>query len=129
MNADSQTPPPVASPPGMGLAIASLVLGILALILSLFVVGILFGVVGLILGAVHIRGKRRHNVMAWWGVGLSSMGIIVSIGLGLIYFEMVKGVRKAMVSAPSGNELPTQWQGVVAPDISVTTLDGETIRL
>src|SRR6266404_2515986 len=93
MTTDMQAPPP-GSPPGMGFAIASLVLGVLALVLSLFVVGLLFGVAGLALGAVHVRGKRERNGMAWWGVGLSITGIIFSIGLGLFYFQMFNRIKK-----------------------------------
>jgi peroxiredoxin len=122
-------------PRQMGLAISSLVLGIVALFLSLIVVGIFFGVAGLILGAMHIFNKRGPTAMAWWGLTLSSIAIIASIGLGLVYwrgFNLAKtyfqSVTKNFQQENTEND-PSRWEGVVAPDISVTTLDGQTINL
>ena len=56
--------PPLPAPPRLGLAIASLVLGIMAFLFSLFVVGVLFGLVGLVLGIMHVTGKRGPTAMA-----------------------------------------------------------------
>jgi len=122
-SAHTMTP---AAPPA-GLAVASLVLGILACVLSLFVVGAVFGLVGLILGLVHAARKRGPNAMAWWGVGLSVASIVASVALGAVYYHVVRQVRN-QVRATSVIESLTKWEGVPAPDISVTTLDGKTVQ-
>jgi peroxiredoxin len=131
----SPTPAPPPAPtvrPRLGLAIASLVSGILAFLFSLFVIGIFFGLVGLVLGWVHIGGKRGPNALAWWGMVLSIIGIIASVGLGVVYFRYAKEAFKSFTSSmnsmtQSSNE--AEWQGVIAPDVSVTALDGKTVRL
>lgn len=117
-----QTYPPV------GLAIASLVLGILAVILSLFVIGGLLGVVGLILGLVHVKRRTGRNAMAWWGFGLSVAGILLSILLGVAYYAGYQQYKVVMEGMNSGTPLE-KWQGVLAPEFSVTTLDGKKITL
>jgi len=126
-------PPTVGppSPPRLGLAIASLVLGIMAFLFSLFVVGALFGIVGLVLGCIHITAKRGGNTMAWWGVSLSILGIIAGISLGVVYFKLAREFYKSMASISSAGQASAEadWQGVLAPEFSVTTLDGRTIRL
>jgi peroxiredoxin len=116
------------------MAIASLVLGIVALLFSLVVVGILFGFVGVALGLVHIAQKRGPNGMAWCGVVLSALGIVASLGLGVVYYRMFKVVKETIVSmagdmSGGGGSLASDWEGVQAPDLSVTTLDGKTIQL
>ncbi len=124
----SAPPPP---PPRLGLAIASLVLGIMAFLFSLFVIGVLFGLVGLVLGIMHVSGKRGPNAMAWWGMVLSVVGIIASAGLGVIYFKLAKDFIKsipAMTSAAQSSAA-ADWEGVLAPELSVTTLEGKTIKL
>jgi peroxiredoxin len=123
-------PPVQPTPPRLGLAIASLVLGIMAFLFSLFVVGILFGFVGLILGWVHIAGKRGRNAFAWWGISLSVVGILIGIGLGVVYFKLAKDFYKNMASMSASQASDeSEWEGVIAPDLSVTTLEGKTIKL
>jgi peroxiredoxin len=112
--------------PSMGLAIASLVLGIGACILSLFVVGALFGLIGLVLGLLHVFQKRGQNVMAWWGVGLSLFGILASAAMVIFLYHqyiLIKGLPSA------SDKTFNQWIGAEAPDIAITTLDGKSIRL
>ena len=110
------------APRQAGLAIASLVLGVLACVLSLIVVGALLGLVGLALGIAHVKGKRGPNKLAWWGIGLSAFGIVVGLSLGAVYLRMMNSI------GDSGDVL-SAWEGVAAPDISVTALDGSTTRL
>lgn len=124
---ESSSPPPPL-PPSLGLAIASLVLGLLAIFLSFVLLGGLLGLVGLVLGLVHVKRRRGPNSMAWWGVALSVLGIFASVGFSAVYFRGFKQIMKAMESMGSGTAL-TEWQGVQAPDFSVTTLDGKTITL
>lgn len=137
MDGDTTTSPgavpplnPPSKTPQLGLAIASLVLGILAAVLSLFVVGAALGVIGLVLGVVHIQGRRATNRMAWWGVGLSVAGIVVSVAMGFYYYHAYKEFRTAMQSASSDEGADVAaWEGALAPDITVKTLDGQSITL
>ena len=117
-------------PPRLGLAIASLVLGIVALVLSLVVVGGLLGLVGLILGIVHLRRHASGHGMAWVGVALSILSLVASTALGFFFFKMgrefLAAAREAGASAAADMQ---RWEGVLAPEIEVTTLEGEKIKL
>jgi peroxiredoxin len=112
--------------PRLGLAIASLVLGIVACILSLFVVGALFGLIGLLLGLLHVFLKHGPNGMAWWGIGLSIFGILASVAMGIVFYHLVTSQMKNLAGSESSFN---PWIGVEAPDIEITTLDGKPIRL
>jgi len=117
----------------MGLAIASLVLGILAFLGSVLVVGGLLGLAGLILGAMHLTRRQGRNGMAWAGIGLSAASVVVAIGIGVVVGRFVTSpefkqqFKQAMQAATGGNL--EAWVGVPAPDISVTTLSGDAIKL
>lgn len=119
----------------MGLAIASLVLGILAFLSSFLVVGALLGLLGLILGTVHVMRRQGRNAMAWTGVVLSVLSLVIGAGFGVIYFKAVnspefkEAFEAAMKGAAPGMNDFEDWKGVAAPDFSVTTLDGKTIQL
>ncbi|MGA2278947.1 MAG: redoxin domain-containing protein [Verrucomicrobiota bacterium] len=122
--------PVPSSSASLGLAIASLVLGILSLVLSFLVVSGVLGLIGLALGVAHLVKKRRPAGMARWGVALSVLGLIASIGFAILYYSAYQKFSKLMQSASQSTEVDfTKWEGVVAPDISVTTLDGRTIKL
>jgi hypothetical protein len=107
MNTPSSPPPIGVSPTvprgGIGLAIASFVLGILGLLGSLVLVGALFGLVGLVLGAVHLLKRTGRNGFAWAGVALSIFSILASIGLAFVYVpaakEFAKKIREEMAAA------------------------------
>ena len=120
--------PPAApgSRPALGLAVTSLVLGILAVVLSLFLVGAILGLVGLLLGVVHLRRPNVPRAMAVWGVALSGLAIVASAAFGLVYYAAVQALEEMI--AADGADLSV-WEGVVAPDITVKSLDGETIQL
>ena len=129
MNPNPEIAPPLPpAAPRMGLAIASLVLGILACVLSLFLVGAVCGLVGQILGLVHVVRKRGPNALAWWGMGLSVAGILASVALGAVYYHLAMQIRNQAASS-LGAESWTKWEGLPAPDVSLTTLDGRTIQL
>jgi len=138
MNTIPQTPPPIAQPtprPRTGLAVASLVLGILAFLGGVLIVGAAFGIVGLILGVVHLlRGNAGQRGLAWLGVLLSVIGIAASVVVVAMVLphlpEAWKEIHKAFTAQRRGGDTTFDpWQGVLAPDFSVTTLDGKTIKL
>jgi len=140
LNTTNQLPPPVppptspafAPPVQMGLAIASLVLGVLAVLASLFLVGALFGLVGLVLGMVHLSRRTGRNGLAWAGMVLSVIGVFASIGLILVYYPFVKEAIKLSRQMQGSGSTETgfeKWEGVIAPDFSVKTLDGQTVKL
>jgi peroxiredoxin len=119
--------PKAPAPPRIGMAIASLVLGVVACVSSLFVVGALFGLIGLLLGLLHVFQKRGPNGMAWWGVGLSIFGILAGAAMGFVYYYLINAQMKNLAAA--SDSAYNEWIGVEAPDIAITTLDGQPIRL
>ena len=121
-----ERPAPIP-PPRAGLAIACLVLGITAACLSFLLLGGLLGLIGLILGLVHLRRNGVPKAMAWWGISLSVLGLLASVGFGVLYFQVYKKF-KVMAESASGEDL-AKWEGVMAPDFTVTTLDGQTNAL
>jgi peroxiredoxin len=102
-------------------------LGIVAVCLSFLVMGALLGLIGLVFGLIQFRRRGSPKTMAWWGVSLSVLGLLASIGFGVLYFEFFKRFEAAMESA-TGTDL-TQWEGVTAPDFTVTALDGTKTTL
>jgi len=127
MSSDPNGLVPSPEAPRHGLAIASLVLGILAICLSLFLVGGVLGVVGLALGLLHLSKKPARVALAWSGIGLSLASVVLSIALGFVYMRFVNEVRKTMASAQNGGDL-ARWQGVRAPAIQLTTLEGTPLN-
>jgi peroxiredoxin len=126
--ADSTPTPPSSS--SLGLAIASLVLGIVSLVLSFLVVGGVLGLIGLALGLAHLVKKRRPAGMARWGTALSVLGLIASIGFAILYYSAYQKFSKLVESASQSAGVDfTKWEGVIAPDLSVTTLDGRNMKL
>ena len=128
LTSDSTPASPAAA--ALGLAIASLVLGILALVLSFLLLGALPGLVGLALGITHLVKKRRPAVMARWGAALSLLGLLASLGFAGLYYYAFQNFTKLVQSASRSAEVDfTKWKGVIAPDITVTTLEGQTMKL
>lgn len=143
MNPPTPPPPPasLAQPsPRLGLAVASLVLGILGFVSSFFIVGVVFSLLGFAFGISHLLRRQGRNGMAWAGLVLSLFGILISGCVGLLCFKVVTSpefraeIKKIM--EPASPNAPTaeqddfgEWLNVLAPDFSVTTLDGEAIKL
>jgi len=135
------SPPPAPPAPRLGLAIASLVLGILAFVSSILVVGALFGLVGAIFGVAHLLRRQGRNGLAWTGLVLCTIGILVGAGMGVVGFKVFRSpefqalFKKAMETAGRDASPATEpdefgdWLGAAAPDISVTALDGQILKL
>ncbi|MGA2915232.1 MAG: redoxin domain-containing protein [Sedimentisphaerales bacterium] len=118
----------ISSHAGVGLAVASLVLGLVSLMLSLFVIGALFGIAGLVFGIVHLSKRMPFfKAMAVWGVALSAIGSLASIGLGVFYGISIYRTVSEMKNwqAKSYGE----YIGAPAPDIKLTDIEGKEIVL
>jgi peroxiredoxin len=68
--------------------------------------------------------------MARWGVSLSVLGLTASVGFAILYYSAYQKFTKVMQSASQSEAVDfTKWEGVIAPDLAVTTLDGQAIKL
>src|SRR5438477_273138 len=108
-------------PPRLGLAVASLVLGIVAVCLSLFLIGAVFGLIGLALGWVHIAQKRgpcvreRPHLIKLQNETTRDELVVVGISkedeMTLKTFVKTKGVNYPIASA---TDLPSPYKDVQA---------------
>lgn len=118
---------PLGSHAGVGLAVASFVLGLVSLLLSLFVIGVIFGIVGLVLGIVHLSKRLPFfKAMAVWGVVLSAIGSLVAIGFGV--FSGIK-IYQAFSEMREIQPRAEEYIGIAAPDIKLTDMDSNEIVL
>lgn len=115
--------------PRVGLAMASLILGILAVCLSFLLVGLLLGMVGVLLGGIHLAGERHYRGMAVGGVALSVLGCLMGVGFGVLYTFLYHEMAPAfsMDFMEEGNL--EVWEGVEAPDTTLVALDGQEYTL
>jgi len=126
--------PPSVPRARTGLAVAALILGIVAFLTSVFLVGAMLGVLGILLGAIHLSKRQGPNGMAWAGIGLSVLGIGISIGLGTLYFKAVTALRvhgsgePAVLQAQAADDPFAPWIGRELPDFTVTDLKGEKLQ-
>lgn len=123
MSHESIPPTPQTSTSSAANAIVSLVLGIVAILTSFFLVGLIFGVIGIAFGVGHLRNQQQHRGMAWAGTALSGLGIGVS-SLAILFLVSFM----AMIQEAGDANWP-RWEGVIAPDLTVSTLDGEVFTL
>lgn len=110
-----------------GRAVASLALGILSLVLALGCVGMVPGIIGAVLGGLARRRDAHSRTMATWGLGLSLAGIGLSLVMLGSFGWLVREVRSGNF-IQGGKDL-SAWEGVQAPDFTVTTLDGKELKL
>jgi len=140
-------PPPVAAAArtreeGSGFASAALALGAVGITTSFFVVGGLLGLIGAGLGVVSLIFRKSNRGMAWTGLGLCVAAVAIGSGFGYAFYEAldeddVQSMKEALTgangSAASSSEdsegTAVTWVGSPAPDLAVTTLDGEEFRL
>ena len=124
--------PQPASLPGGGLAIASFVCGVLAVLLGVVLIGGLFGLVGLILGLIAFATRRPRRAFAGWGIGLSVVGIVLACGMVAgWYWYWTRGMGDMVSEIQTTRAVPFQpaeWIGQPMPELTLTALDGRTIR-
>ncbi|MFH1615648.1 MAG: TlpA disulfide reductase family protein [Planctomycetota bacterium] len=108
---------------GIGLGVASFVLGLVSLPLSFFVIGGGIGIIGLILGIVHLRKKLPFKAMAVWGLVLSVMGGAVGTGFGVFYY------RSYLKMQDWQDQEFDKYIGTAAPDMTLTDLQGNKITI
>lgn len=116
-------------PPPSVPALASLVLGILAVLSSPLLLGGALGIAGIVLGLVHLRRRGAPRRMAAWGAGLSAGGVLLSIALGGVYYRLY-GEFLGTLQRGGGEESELDpWQGKSVPELTLTTIHGERVRL
>ncbi|HEY4262571.1 MAG TPA: redoxin domain-containing protein, partial [Schlesneria sp.] len=131
MSTDDRDPRPSNS---NGLAVVCLIFGILACILSVVLVGSLLGLVGAILGLIHLFQRKPSNGLAWTGIGFSLMGIVLSVVFLVFYVRTVGNVLQAFLKEVNRHQASqvaenADWKGVMAPELTLTTIDGKTVAL
>lgn len=128
-------PPAVKLPPGLqagiGLAVASLVLGLLSLTLSPFVIGVGTGLVGLIIAIVHLHKRCMFRAMAMCGLVLSVVGVLAGTGFGLFYGISIYQTYKMMdeLNFDKPDEIFRRFIGTESPDFTMTDIKGNEIKL
>ena len=126
--AESSSPePPSGLQAGIGLAVASFVLGVVSLPLSFFVIGAGTGLVGLILAIVHLSRRLPFRAIAVWGLALSVVGGMAGTGFGVLFgISFYKGYSMMQDLQDAAFE---EYIGTAAPDMTLTDLEGNKITL
>lgn len=123
-------PPPLPSirSASGALAVASFVLGLIAFITGLFVIGGVAGLIGLILGIIHLKtGRTRDRTLAGWGIGLSAVGMVFSATVLTVAWVFIRPLFLDSGIMENAFE-PSQWIGKPIPEMTLTSLDGRTLR-
>jgi|GEM_PF-392229 len=142
---EPESAPVAVSDKGTGFATAAMALGAIALSTSFLLIGGVFGLVGVTLGLISLAFRRPGKAMAFTGIGLSLAGLLIAGLLGRTWFEAAgPEAQEKILTALFGDdaeeeektgkksslsESAERWVGVQAPDWTVTTLSGETVRL
>jgi len=109
---------------GLGLAVASFVLGLISLPLSLFVIGAGTGLIGFILAIIHLSKKLPLKAIAVCGLVLSLVGGTAGVAFGVLYgLSIYKGYSMMQDAAFE------EYIGAVAPDMTLTDLEGNKVTL
>jgi len=115
---------------GLGLAVASFVLGLLSLPLALLVAGAVTGLVGSILAIVHLGRKLPFRAMAVWGLILSVMGAAAGTGFGMLYGISIYRARSTMQEWEDSEFAEhADYIDTNSPDMTLTDLEGNKIIL
>lgn len=114
---------------GLGMSVASLVLGITGIGLSIMLIGLLLSLIGLILGSVCLIKRYSFGKgIAVSGIILSSIGILAGLFFGYaVYYKSYKAYRDMTKTEKSQ---PMQdWIGKASPDFMVKDINGSEIKL
>lgn len=117
---------PVKLPP-IRMAVACLLLGVVSILTSIYLLGALFGVLGVLAG---IRHNRRHPYlrgMTTTGILLSTIGLALTVPIASWYYQAYLQFQDMMAEMETPDF--SQWEGVVAPELTVTSLSGEIVSL
>ena len=85
----------------IGLAVASMVLGIIAIIGFLFFINILFAIIAIILGIVHLCTVKASNSgrgMAIAGIVTGGLSILLTIGVYTLLFSVASDIESLFPS-------------------------------
>lgn len=118
-------------PPGNGLAVAALVLGIIALVMSVVpivnILGAMLAVAGLVVGGFGVRRGRtvgRGTGLAAWGTGLAAIALVVSAVVGYLTYrylgDLLDFVEPPEPSAEVGEEFHTDDGDLAVTVTSIT---------
>ena len=129
--ASESEPPPIKLPSGLqagiGLAVASFVLGLISLPLSFLVIGAGTGLIGLILAIVHLSKRLPLKAMAVWGLVLSVVGGMAGTGFGVFYGISIHKTYSMMQEWEDAQF--EEYIGTAAPDMTLMDLEGNKITL
>src|SRR6185369_1746589 len=75
----------------------------------------------------HAQPRNRRILIARLGFVLSVSGIIVCLALAVYFSSKNRSAMQDVIEQVNRNF--SLWEGVTAPDLTVTTIDGKTIRL
>jgi peroxiredoxin len=112
---------------GIGLGVASLVLGLMSLGLSIFVIGAGAGLIGIILAVIHLARRLPFKALAIWGLVLSLIGGAAGAGFGVLYG--ITAYRSYKITSEIGSSDFEDYYGKAAPEITLKTIDGNEIML
>ena len=112
---------------GIGLGVASLVLGLMSLGLSILVIGAGAGLIGVIVAIIHLAKRLPFKGLAIWGLVLSLTGTAAGAGFGVLY--VIEIYRSYNTTSESGGTGFEDYYGKAAPEMTLKTIDGNEIML
>ncbi|MDZ4859809.1 MAG: TlpA disulfide reductase family protein [Candidatus Hydrogenedentes bacterium] len=119
-------PPPIAPQPlpsrpppgaGSGLGAWSIGAGILGLAGSTCLLGLILGPLGIVLALIAMGKPDESRWRIAFGLALSGAALLASVAAAVVTFNSI------------GTLGPQSWEGVRAPDFTLRTSNGETVRL
>ncbi len=110
------------------MAIASFLIGLAGLLLSVVLVGGVLALLALGLGIAQLRRPASAHGLAWGGVGLSIVALMVTAAMATFLMgDASGGIARAFENSAIGDL--ASWKGRQAPDFEFRTLNGESRRL
>lgn len=114
------SPPPVYNAPrakGDSFALWGMLLGLIGVLMAPVAGGLIFGPAGLVMAAIAHSKPLSNRTRVTVATALSVAALLISA------FTSVGGMREMLGTGIH------RWEEVRAPDFTVTTLDGNTLRL